>query len=205
MGEDYYSYINKFFKKFAPFYDLITLPVLPVRAKVVELTGAKKGSKILDVCTGTGAQAFAFGRRGYEVVGIDLSEDMLKVAERKNGYENVSFGIADASVMPFGDKHFDVSCISFGLHDMPHEIREKVLDEMRRVSKKIVVIDYNIPQNRIHRWFQVFFISLYESKYFKDFARQNFKRLLHQHNLKIKKEIHILLDAFGIFICEVAN
>ena len=39
-----------------------------------------------DVCTGTGTQAFAFAKRGYEVVGIDLSEEMLRVA-KKNKYE----------------------------------------------------------------------------------------------------------------------
>lgn len=199
---DYHSYINRLFGKWAPIYDLFTMPISRVRDKVVDLVDAEKGSKILDVCTGTGKQSFAFGKRGYSVIGIDLSEDMLKIAERKNRYKNVRFILADASNIPFEDNYFDVSCISFGLHDMPHGIREKVLDEMNRVSKKIVIIDYNIPKNRLHRWLHVSIVSLYESKYYKDFTERDLEELLRQHNLRIIKEAFALIDFVRILVCE---
>lgn len=200
--DDYYSYINKLFRRMAPIYDLFTLPVSGVRYKVVDLVNAKKGSRILDVCTGTGQQAFAFGREGYTVIGIDLSEDMLKIAERKNRYENVGFKVADASRIPFEDKYFDISCISFGLHDMPHEVREKVLDEMKRVSERVVIIDYNIPENKLRRWLHVSITSLYESKYYRDFVGRDIKELLRQHDLEVIKESSGLIDFVKILICE---
>ena len=133
---------------------------------------------------------------------FDLSEDMLKIAKRKNRYENVRFMLADATNMPFEDNYFDVSCISFGLHDMPHDIREKVLDEMKRVSKKIVIIDYNIPRNRLHRFLHVLITSLYESKYYKDFAERDLRELLGHHNLKVIKETFGLIDFVRILVCE---
>ena len=154
-SEDYYAYINKWFRRYAPFYNLIALPLSRIRDKVVDMAEAEKGSTVLDVCAGTGSQAFAFGRRGCNVVGIDLSEDMLKVARRRNRHGNVTFEVADATRMPFEDDYFDVSCISMALHDMPHEVRQQVLDEMRRVSKRTVIADYNIPKNRLHRWFHI--------------------------------------------------
>ena len=200
--DDYYSYINRLFKRMAPIYDLFTLPVSGVRYKVVDLVNAKKGSRILDVCTGTGQQAFAFGREGYIVIGIDLSEDMLKIAERKNRYENVGFKVADASRIPFEDKYFDISCISFGLHDMPHEVREKVLDEMKRVSERVVIIDYNIPENKLRRWLHVSITSLYESKYYRDFVGRDIKELLRQHDLEVIKESSGFMDFVKILICE---
>ena len=199
---EYHSYTNRLFGKWAPIYDLFTMPLFRVRNRVVDLVDAEKDSKILDVCCGTGKQAFAFGKRGYSVIGIDLSEDMLKIAKRKNRYENVRFMLADASNIPFEDNYFDVSCISFGLHDMPHDIREKVLDEMKRVSKKIVIIDYNIPKNRLHRFLHVSIASLYESKYYKDFAERDLKELLRQHNLKVIKETFGLIDFVRILVCE---
>jgi len=205
MVNDYYSYIHKSFGKWASVYDLFVLPISSVRGKVVSLAEAKEGSKILDVCTGTGKQAFAFAEKGYEVVGIDLSPDMLTVARRKNKYKNVKLKVADATNIPFADKSFDVSCISFALHDMPHEIRHKVLGEMKRVSRRIVIVDYYIPKNKLHRWFHVSFTSLYESKYYKDFAGQDLKELLERHDLRVVKEAYGLIDFVKIVVCNVAN
>ena len=202
-SEDYYSYTSEWFRRWAPFYNLIALPLSGIRDKVVVMADAKKGAIILDVCTGTGSQAFAFGKRGCHVVGIDLSEDMLKVARRKNSYKKVRIEVADATKMPFEDGYFDVSCISFALHDMPHEVRHQILDEMRRVSKRVVVADYNIPKRKLGRWFHIHVISIYESKYFKDFARRDLKELLQQHGLIVVKEAYGLIDIIKILVCEV--
>lgn len=169
MNEEYYSYIKKWFKWWAPIYDIVDVFISGVRNEVVDFTNARNGSKILDVATGTGKQAFAFAKSGHVVDGIDLSEDMLKVANRKNKYENSTFQVADATHLPFGNKHFDVSCISFALHDMPFNIREKVLEEMVRVTKRegmIVVVDYALPVNKISRFLIYHIIRSYESKYY---------------------------------------
>ncbi len=55
------------------------------RGKLVRCAGAKRGEKILDVCTGTGDVAirFAQNNQAAEIVGIDLSEEMLRIAARK--------------------------------------------------------------------------------------------------------------------------
>ena len=55
---------------------------------------------------------------------------------------------------------------------MPHEFRHRVLEEMKRVTRrKIVVADYNILKNRYHGWLHVSLISHYESRYL---ARANY-------------------------------
>jgi len=89
MNEDYYSYVKEWFAKWAPVYGFTDLFVFGIRKKVLEFTNTREGSKILDVGTGTGKQAFAYAKRGYNVFGIDLSEDMLNVANKKNRYGNV--------------------------------------------------------------------------------------------------------------------
>lgn len=63
---EYYSLIKKWFAIWAPFYDIFNLldTFVKVRDKVVEFTNAENGSKILDIATGTGKQAFAFAKRG---------------------------------------------------------------------------------------------------------------------------------------------
>ncbi len=72
IREDYYSYIKEGFKKWAHIYDIWIMPISRVRDKVVDFTNVRSSSKILDVATGTGKQAFAFAKKGYNVIGIDL-------------------------------------------------------------------------------------------------------------------------------------
>lgn len=200
--DDYYRSNNQSFGKLAPFYNLIAMPFYGIRNKVVALSGAKEGDAVLDVCTGTGSQAFAFGKRGCDVTGIDMSPDMLRVAKRKNAGENVKFQMSDATGLPFGDKRFDIASISLALHDMPREVRPRVLEEMKRVSRRVVVVDYHIPENRVERWFHVSFTACYELGYYRDFARQNLRELLQQHGLKIIREGYGLINFIKIFVCE---
>lgn len=65
--------------------------------------------KILDVGCGTGRHAIELAKRGYQVTGIDLSEDQLKRAKEKGESEvvEVTFLQGDARDFSF-DEPFDV-------------------------------------------------------------------------------------------------
>lgn len=194
--KEYYLLVKKVFRILAPFYDIGTIPISGLRDKAVDFTNAGIGSKILDVATGTGKLAFAFAKRGYDVTGIDLSEAMLKVASKKNKYENAKFALADATNLPFKDKCFDVSCVSFALHDMPLIIREKVLKEMVRVTKPngiTVIVDYALPENRISRFLVYHFVKIYEKEYYSKFIKSDLEALLRKSGIEIKEELPVLL------------
>ena len=202
MGEeDYYSYIRKFFKRWAPVYDISEVFISGVRHTVVDFTNARNGSKILDVCAGTGKQTFAFAKRGYEVVGIDLSEAMLRVARQKNKYENARFAAGDATKVPFEDNRFDVSCVSFALHDMPLTIREKVLKEMVRVTKsrgKVVIVDYGLPDNKLRRYLIYQVVRSYETKYYAEFIKSELEDLLKGLQIEIDGQAKIMIGTVRI-------
>lgn len=196
----YYSHL-KLFDRLAPFYDTGTAPISKLRDDVVEFAAAQADSRILDVATGTGKQAFAFGRKGYEVTGIDLSEGMLKIARRKNKHPNVRFQAADATKLPFEDRSFDVSCVSFALHDMPLSIREKVLKEMVRVTSPagtVVVVDYGLPRSAISRFLVYNFIRLYEGEYYNAFIKSDFEALLRNSGVEIVEQRRVLRGAARI-------
>jgi len=204
MNEEYYSYIKKWFKKESGYYHiLVDVPSSRLRDKFVNIVNAKKGSRILDVATGTGGQAFAFARKGYDVVGVDLSEDMVKVANSLNRYKNLKFRVADATSLPFENNYFDVCCICLALHDMPLAIRMKALEEMVRVIKPkgtIAIFDYGLPKNKILRYLVYYLIKSHETKYYPEFIKSNLKALLRKHGIKVEEEIPIL--GFGkILIC----
>src|SRR5262245_49024930 len=80
-----------------------------VLARVVALADPKSGWSVLDVATGTGHTAFALSPHVADVIGIDLTPEMLKQAERlqeATSYPNVTFRSADVHHLPFGDETF---------------------------------------------------------------------------------------------------
>lgn len=104
------------------------------------MSGCRSGEKVLDLCTGTGEMALAFARKGADVIGVDIARGMLRRAQTKNSIPNLTWVEMDASELPFGAKSFDISSISLALHHMPKEVQIDVLCELRRVTRKRVVI-----------------------------------------------------------------
>jgi len=70
-------------------------------------------------------------KRGFQVVGVDISRRMLKIAQKK--LPNVKFIKANAYSLPFEDNTFDL-VLSVTMLEFIHE-PEKVLSEVYRVLK----------------------------------------------------------------------
>lgn len=69
-----------------------------------------KSVKIIDIGCGTGRHSIELNKRGYNVIGIDLSESQLKRAREKAKKQNlqIDFKILDARNLPFGNE-FDIA------------------------------------------------------------------------------------------------
>jgi 2-polyprenyl-3-methyl-5-hydroxy-6-metoxy-1,4-benzoquinol methylase len=72
--------------------------------------GNDKALKILDIGCGTGRHAIELTKRGYNVTGVDLSENQIKRAREKAAEAGVEidFQIQDAKDLPFEGK-FDLA------------------------------------------------------------------------------------------------
>jgi demethylmenaquinone methyltransferase/2-methoxy-6-polyprenyl-1,4-benzoquinol methylase len=177
----YYALNRRVYGIFAPFYDKLVLPIRHLRDEVAAALPLDRRTRVLDVATGTGAQARAFADRAGEVFGIDLSEAMLRIARRKHARPNVVFRQGDATQLPFRDRYFDAACISFALHEMPPSIRERALREMARVTRPggaIAIVDYGLPKNETARWFVYHVVKLYEGGTYAEFVRSDLPALL---------------------------
>jgi len=82
---------------------------------IVDPIGLKPGMKVLDIGCGTGGSAFYMASYfGAEVLGIDLSDNMLAVANehkatmQENVQHLVSFRFLDATQAAFPENYFDV-------------------------------------------------------------------------------------------------
>lgn len=85
--------------------------------------GIKKGSKVLDVASGTGVLFPYYIELGAEFTGIDISEEMVKIAREKFPDKEIICG--DAESFPF-EKGYDVIMIH---NAFPHFSDGKALFE----------------------------------------------------------------------------
>ncbi len=120
-----------------------------VRLYTIYFSRMKAGDRVLDVCCGTGDQAFHYAGAGIMATGIDLDPNMLKLARKdKRKTTNVSFQRADACYLPFRDNSFDYASISLALHEKERAARDKIIAEMKRVVRKggaLIFLDFQVP------------------------------------------------------------
>ncbi len=97
--------------------------------------------KILDVGAGTGAFSIPLAEMGYEVVHLDISDEMLSKAEEKARHlGNIRFMKADASNLDmFSTKEFDLVICFDGAISFSGSKANKVISEICRVGKKVML------------------------------------------------------------------
>ena len=106
---------------------------------------------VLDVATGTGDLALdALEKEGIQIIGVDISPGMLKIADQKIKIRGVKklfrVEIGDSEELKFESDHFDVVMVAFGVRNF--ENLEKGLKEILRVLKpggKIIVLEFSKP------------------------------------------------------------
>lgn len=134
--------VKKTFNMIAGNYDkLNTIMSLGTHQKWRQKATAKitvGPDKILDLCCGTADWTIMLAKRypHSRVVGMDFSQEMLKIAQQKvsnSEATNINLEIGDAMNLRYQDASFDVVTIGFGLRNVPDA--DKVLQEIYRVLK----------------------------------------------------------------------
>lgn len=100
---------------------------------------------IIDIGCGTGALCNVLYEQGLSVTGIDPAEGMIVSAKKRSKSRDIEFIEANVLTgLPFADKSFDVSISSFVAHGLNKNERQIMYDEMKRITKHLVIIyDYN--------------------------------------------------------------
>lgn len=116
----------------------------------VNLITRNKPRKVLDCATGTGDIAFMLEKKVPMVMGLDFSHKMIdeaKIRARKKNSQ-VGFVVGDIQKLPFQDKEFDATCISFGIRNV--ENLELGLKELGRVAKSVYILEFGQPRNELY-------------------------------------------------------
>jgi len=208
LADDPSSRIS-FFEKSAPYYDsILDLITFGQYAKflrrAVEILAPSKGERILDLCSGTGRAASwmvtAAGDTG-EVVGLDITESMVKVAkERYGGMRRLIFLQRDVT-NPFGyQNYFDGIFTSFGIHELPKGKRLEALAYSYLALKeegRMVIADFNPQVSGLGKAVLLLFFKLFERENFNFFSfKQN--EILKKAGFKEVKTFPVLAGMFQI-------
>jgi demethylmenaquinone methyltransferase/2-methoxy-6-polyprenyl-1,4-benzoquinol methylase len=154
------DFVRVMFNDIAHKYDLLN-DVLSLgthrlwKRKFINKALGQKPKTALDCATGTGDIAFKLKEAcSGQVVGIDFSSGMIDFAKEraKTNPLPVEFKVADIQKLPFNDKAFDVTTISFGIRNV--ENLDLGLEELGRVSNGVYILEFGQPKN-------TFFKNLY--------------------------------------------
>ena len=85
--------------------------------EVVSLSGIPAGGRILEVGCGTGQATLPFARRGYEILCVELGENLAAVArDNAAGYPRVEIRTGDFEEIPLPEEAFDLLISATAFH-----------------------------------------------------------------------------------------
>ena len=130
----------------AKIYDpLLYFAMRNIRRDVVRLI-RNRSLRILDLCCGTGDQLKKLSDAGFcNLTGVDLSPEMLKVAQKGGKIAHLMEGDAQHTGLP--DATFDIIIISFAIHDKPIEMQHNLVAEAHRLlapEGQLILIDFSL-------------------------------------------------------------
>ncbi len=146
--------IGRFYDRFAGVYDHLFDHVFREgRAEAIRALELAPGSRVLEVGVGTGLTLPLYPA-GTEVVGIDISQPMLREAreraDREDGGKRVGLARMDAARLAFPDDTFDGVYAPYVVSVVPYPRR--VVEEMARVCRpggKVVIVNHFGSRNRL--------------------------------------------------------
>jgi phosphatidylethanolamine/phosphatidyl-N-methylethanolamine N-methyltransferase len=148
--------IRSAYRRWAPVYDHTFGRVAAEgRKHSVEIINRSRG-RVLEVGVGTGLSLPAYGRH-LEIVGIDLSPEMLEKARERvaaEGLTNVT-GLheMDASDLKFPDASFDTVVAMYVMTVVPEP--EKVMRELSRVCRAggdVIIVNHFSADEGMRGW-----------------------------------------------------
>lgn len=163
-GTEKTARVREIFDTIAPRYDLVNrLMTFGLdqrwRGKTVNSLQLQRGSLILDLACGTGDLGNIARRSGYQTIGADLSEGMLR-ANNVLANKQFQFVLADAAQLPLVDGAVDGIICGYALRNFTD--LGACLDECARVTRpggRLCILEVCAPRSRPIRagydiWFE---------------------------------------------------
>jgi phosphatidylethanolamine/phosphatidyl-N-methylethanolamine N-methyltransferase len=127
--------VKEAYRRHAPYYDIVFGTLLTRgRGLAVEMVNRLRGPRLLELGVGTGLSLRQY-RSDRQIVGIDISPEMLKRARRRVASARLRNVLAllemDAEELAFADNSFDIVAAMYVVSVVPDPVR--LLREVQRV------------------------------------------------------------------------
>lgn len=151
--------IEQMFDSIATHYDSLNRTMsmgldISWRKKSLKLLSKTNPQEILDIATGTGDLAIMAKQllNPKKIIGIDISEEMMKVGKVKvdklGMADTISFSKENCMQLSFLDNSFDAAMVAFGVRNF--EDLDKGLKEILRVLKpggQLMILELSTPEH----------------------------------------------------------
>ena len=163
------------------------------RKFLVDQVPVRAGGSVLDLCTGTATLlqylAAKVGPHG-QVVGVDFSHGMLKIAQQKTrSLARVFLVQADAGRLPFAAGAFDAVTCSHAFYELKGETQGQALQEIVRIMKPngvFLMMEHDVPVSPFVRALFYLRLTLIGAGRAIDFLRQE-REVLERYFASVEK------------------
>jgi ubiquinone/menaquinone biosynthesis C-methylase UbiE len=183
----------KFQSKIYGLLDIIYFRNNPNNPRNILLSKIKNmDSKLLEIAVGTAKNSILIAKQNpkIDIIGIDLSEEMLEIARskiRKEHIENIELIKMNGTDMAFRNETFDFIIVSLLLHEIPENVSNIILHECIKVLKnngKLYVIEWGEPK-KIFQKIIFSTIKPFEPKEFKVFMKKDLNKYFKENGFEI--------------------
>lgn len=103
----------------------------------LDIMEQRRFMKVLDVGCGYGRDCIYLARRGFDVVGIDVSTEALKLAREWAESEGLNIGFISMDIIKngFKDRCFEAVIMFNTFHFMLEKVRERTVSEIYRILR----------------------------------------------------------------------
>jgi len=156
---------------------------------IIDLASPEESDSVLDIATGNGFLAFEFAEKVSRVIGCDMTEDMLDIAEsirKERKLDNVAFEVMDAESLRFEDGSFDIVSCRFAFHHFTNP--EKVISEMVRVCRnggEIVLVDGLSSEDPVESEYHNRIEQIRDPSHVRLYSRSELLRMLQDAGLRV--------------------
>lgn len=111
------------------------------------LADMPSGSYLLDCPFGTGRFVHFYERKGFNVTGLDINEDMLKEARKKIGSDRIQVRLGNILDIPLPPKSVDVT-VSIRLFNWlaPEDV-QKAFKQLQGVARQRVIFNARVREH----------------------------------------------------------
>ncbi len=186
----YNLYARKFDKKFGDFFHKY------LEQKADFFLSQLKGKKILDLGSGPGNHADYFRKKGFDVLCLDISEEMLKLCEKKS----LKTLLMDIENLSLEKNSFDGIWAYTSLLHVPKEKLPSILNKLKLALKKEGILGISVMEGtdsnfetREHYPDTKRFFVYFQDEELRDLFKKDFSIISFSKTI-VKDSPHIFLD-----------